>query len=302
MKSLIIKEFKGANTVKLNKGLNTNAIFFSRIQDFYGKLSHSHYALKFPVSGIEHYIVNKREYEITPKNYFVSNAGQEVEAYVQSKKEVVGICVGFTKDYISQLAKSINQELEQGLDSPFVTDNSINFIIRKNRLSDDKLSLALNRIKVDLLKNRIDNYENEQFYIFLGELLISKAFKTYSAIERLPHIKISSKKEIYRRICVMNDYIHDNYKKDITLDELAQISLLSKYHALRCYQKINNITPYSKILILRLEEAKRLIRKGMSISDVAYETNFADYRAFSKKFKRHFKMTPSQYKTRIRKK
>ena len=100
----------------------------------------------------------------------------------------------------------------------------------------------------------------------------------------------------------MDDYIHDNYKKDITLDKLSQISLLSKYHALRCYQKINNITPYKKILMLRLEEAKQLIKKGMSIRDVAYETNFADYRAFSKKFKMYFKMTPSQYKASIRKK
>ncbi len=302
MKPLIINEFKGSKTVKSNKSLNSNVAFYSKLKDFQGKLSHSHYAIKLPVSGIEHYIVNNRKYQIDHNSYLVSNAGQEIEAYVKSENIVLGICIGISKDYISDLAGSLGQKLEQGIDNPFDANDPINFILKKNKLNGDEVSLALQKIKVNLLENKLDQYENEQFYIALGELLISKELKIRSNIERLPHIKASSKQEIYRRISLMNDYIHDNYKNDITLDELSQISLLSKYHALRCYQKINNITPYRKILMLRLEEAKQLIKNGKSISEVAYETNFADYRAFSKKFKLYFNMTPSQYKASILKK
>jgi len=299
MKPLIINDFKGTKTVKSNKGLNTNATFLSRLRDFQGKLSHSHYAIKFPVSGVEAYIVDNKAYHIDPKSYFVVNAGLEIEADIKSKNDVVGICVGFTKTYISDLAGSIQQQLEDGIDNPFATKNPINFILKKRRLNDDTLSQVLKKFKLDALENNLDNYETEQFYISLAELLILQEMKINSQIERLPHIKFSNKQEIYRRICLMNDYIHDNYKNDITLNELSQIGSLSKFHALRCYKKINNITPYRKILMLRLQEAKQLIQKGRSISEVAYETNFPDHRAFSKLFKQTFQMTPSQYKASV---
>ncbi len=296
MKQLVIKEFKGSKTVKSNKGLSSNVFFSSKTKDFAGKLSHSHYALKFPIRGTENYIINNHKYKIDNNNYFVANAGEEIEAYVKSDKEVIGICIGFTKNYLSNLAVSIDQKLEAGIDNPFVTGNSINFISKKNRIDNDALSRTLNKIKLDLSKNKVVQYEDEHFYISLGEILINKEIKTYSDIERLPHIKLSSRQEIYRRICLMNDYIHDNYKNDITLDDLSQTCSLSKFHALRCYQKIFNITPYRKILMLRLEEAKFLISSGMSVSEVAYEINFSDHRAFSKLFKMYFQMTPSQFK------
>lgn len=297
MKPLVIQEFKGLGTVKANKGLDSNAIFMSNFRNFHGQVSESHYAIKLPITGAEEYVVNRRSYRIDSNNYLLTNADQSVEAHVQSDQKVRGLCIGFSKSYLIELAGSLLQEVEEGLDNPFLKHGSISFLVKKNRLYNDSFGQALKRLKADVMENRAGNYEMEQFFMTLGELLINKELKIYSDIERLPHVKQSSKEEIYKRICLMNDYIHDCYKQDINLEELSRICALSKYHALRCYKKINKITPYKKILMLRLEEAKQLIEKGWKFSEVALETNFPDHRAFSKQFKNRFGMTPSQYRT-----
>ena len=146
------------------------------------------------------------------------------------------------------------------------------------------------------MNNNLDYYNEEEFYLSLAELLINLQLDIYSQVNKLQYVKLSTREEIYHRVTVMNDYIEANYKTDITIDQLSQLSCLSKYHAIRSYQKIFGITPYQKIQALRLSEAKQLILKGMPIKQVALETNFPDYRALSKQFKKHFYTTPTQFK------
>lgn len=296
MEPLFLKHFKPNSTYKDNLDLKENAIYFSSLQDFEGKLQDAKYSLKFPILGKERYVVNNSDYEINQNNFIVCNAGEEVEASVKSKKAVLGICMSFTTDYISGLCASIEQNLENGIDHPFNENSSFTFLTKKNHLNGDSLSIALNRLKQAVLDNTVDTYDTEQFYISIAEKLILRESEIRSDIERLPHIRVSTRHEIYRRICLMNDYIHDNFKNDISLDSLSKICMLSKFHALRCYHKIYNITPYQKIISLRLLESKELIRQGVSVNEAAFETNFSNYRTFSKHFKRHFNLTPSQFK------
>lgn len=297
MKPLIVKSFQSSNPTKIKTGLPTNTVFKSRLVDFSGRLSDSHYTIKLPITNQERYFVDRREYHIDHNSYFISNADEEIEAVVKNKNGVLGICIGFTKEFILELAASMQVKLENGIDDPCVSKQSFNFILNEHRIENNTLGITLAKIKEELLNSRLSNYESDQFYISLGELLINSEKKIRSDIERLPHIKSSSREEIYRRVYLMNEYIHANFKNSITLDELSKACSLSKYYALRCYQKIYHITPYKKITMLRLEEAKRLIKNGWTISEAAIETNFSDSRSLSKQFKAHFSMTPSQYKT-----
>ncbi|RNC87734.1 MAG: AraC family transcriptional regulator [Winogradskyella sp.] len=297
MKPLEINEFKGYKTVNYNEKLKVNRAFFSSVKDFNGKLSESHFSLKFPITGVENYSVDNKRYKLDKLSYIVTNASQHITADVKSKNPVLGICIGFSEEFMFNLAGSYNQKLEEGLENPFNNKTPISFITKKSRICNDKLSSIVSAIKNDVLCNNIkDNYEEEQFYITLGELLIEQQQKIYSDIKRLPQAKFSTREEIYRRVSVINDFICDNYKNDISIEQLSRLSALSKYHAIRCYQKINKISPYQKIQKLRLEEAKQLILSGMSVAEAANEVNFTDYRTLSKLFKKHYGLTPSELK------
>ena len=296
MKPLVINPFEGQKTVKSNKTLIHNAAFYSKVRHFEGKLSSSHYVIKFPVSGTENYVINGKKYDVKNNSYIITNPGQEVEAFVKSNKDVIGVCVGFTKHYISKLSGALQQNTLSLLDDPNNTSNTINFLTKKYRLNDDKLSFFLGSIKNKLLDETIsDSFEEENFYLSLGEAIIENQLSIHSKIHSLPQAKKTTKLELFRRIDMMDQYINDNFTEYITIDDLSKVACLSKYHAIRCYQKIEGISPYQKITTLRIKKAKILLNKGYAITETANMCGFTDYRTFSRIFKKYAGCLPSVY-------
>ena len=51
--------------------------------------------------------------------------------------------------------------------------------------------------------------------------------------------------------------------------------------------------------MLKVQEAKKLLRKNMSISSVAAQLNFDSATYFTKVFKKYAKMTPTAYKKTV---
>ena len=94
------------------------------------------------------------------------------------------------------------------------------------------------------------------------------------------------------RVC---EYIAAKACENITLEELAGVAHMSPYHLLRVFRKKMGITPHSYQVQLRVDEAKRLLRRGFSISHVAVATGFFDQAHFSKQFKRYVGATPGQF-------
>ncbi|WP_299272590.1 AraC family transcriptional regulator [uncultured Psychroserpens sp.] len=301
MKSLQINKFKGQETVRENKTLETNAAFYSKVNHFEGKLSSSHYVVKFPMTGLETYYTINKKIQVDNLSYLITNPHVEIEAVVKSKTPVIGICIGFTDEFLNSLATSIGQKMKLCLDNPFVNNESnLDFFTQKNRINNSKFGHTLQNIKYHLLNGTISEiYNEEQFYLTFGELLIENELNIHSKISQLPHSKLSTREEIYRRVDLMNHYIHDNFTEHISLENLSQIACLSKYHSLRCYQGIMNTTPYKKIIELRLKKAKELLSKGHCINLVADLCGFTDYRAFSKVFKKYYGLLPSIYQKQM---
>jgi AraC-like DNA-binding protein len=91
-------------------------------------------------------------------------------------------------------------------------------------------------------------------------------------------------------------YIFDNFKSNIQLDELSKIALLSKYHLLRTYKKVFEITPYQEVLKLRLDSAKKMMQTDRNLEEIAFEVGFSDRRSFTKAFKKEEGVSPSLYR------
>lgn len=89
------------------------------------------------------------------------------------------------------------------------------------------------------------------------------------------------------------DYIHNNYSKDITLDDLTEITNLEKNYLIRLFRQYMNTTPYQYISKYRFNIALSLIKRNYSLGDVAMRIGYSDIASFSHAFKRIYGMPPS---------
>lgn len=91
------------------------------------------------------------------------------------------------------------------------------------------------------------------------------------------------------------EFLEQNYMKNITLDDLSNLTGLSKYYLLRSFTKQKGISPYSYLETIRIDKAKKLLEQGVLPIDVAFQTGFTDQSHFSNFFKKFIGLTPKQY-------
>ncbi len=95
-------------------------------------------------------------------------------------------------------------------------------------------------------------------------------------------------------IDVLN-YIHENYNKDLTLEELAERSNYQRHFFIRKFKQIMQVTPYQYIKEYRMNTAFYLIQQGKhSIAAVAEKVGYSDTAGFSHAFKQHFGIYPKE--------
>lgn len=99
-----------------------------------------------------------------------------------------------------------------------------------------------------------------------------------------------------RGVALAREYIHAHYAKDIRLDDLARLALLSPFHFVRAFRRALGAPPHAYLLHARLSAARSLLRTDMRLADVAQETGFADQAHLTNAFRRTIGLTPGRYR------
>ena len=81
----------------------------------------------------------------------------------------------------------------------------------------------------------------------------------------------------------------------ISLDDAADAAGLSKYYLLRSFKARYGISPHLFRLQKRIDAARKLIQKGLTLSDVAVLTGFTDQSHLTNQFRKYTGATPGQY-------
>ncbi len=93
------------------------------------------------------------------------------------------------------------------------------------------------------------------------------------------------------------EFIKDNYNKKITLEEIAAVANLSKYHFDRLFKQYLGTTVYAYIKELRFDNARWLLESTRKkLIDIAMEVGYSDIQALNKIFKAWLGVTPSEYR------
>lgn len=92
-------------------------------------------------------------------------------------------------------------------------------------------------------------------------------------------------------------FIRSRYREDLTLDELAEASGLTKYHFCRAFQRKLGMKPMQYVRKVRIERAVWLLRNtDLKIAEVGEACGFAHANYFIKTFRELIGATPGEYR------
>jgi AraC-like DNA-binding protein len=90
------------------------------------------------------------------------------------------------------------------------------------------------------------------------------------------------------------DYVRSGIHKVITLEELAALAHLSVFHFSRLFKNTVGVSPYQFVLRMKIEYAKKFIKRKEPIGDIAYRLGFTDSAHFCNTFKKFTGQAPLQ--------
>ena len=98
-----------------------------------------------------------------------------------------------------------------------------------------------------------------------------------------------------KRIQTVIDYMQAHLDANISLDDLATLTGLSRFHLLRVFRKATGLPPHTYFNHMRLRRAKRMLFDGSSIADAAAATGFADQSHLNRHFKSMWGVSPGAF-------
>lgn len=95
----------------------------------------------------------------------------------------------------------------------------------------------------------------------------------------------------------VKEYLDENYKNKITLDELAELFYINKYYLTRIFKEQFGISVIDYLLHIRITQAKQLLRfSEYNIEEVGIRCGIPDANYFTRTFKKIEGISPKEYR------
>ncbi|MEK4481678.1 MULTISPECIES: AraC family transcriptional regulator [Paenibacillus] len=259
-------------TVVFDHDLKFEAYRFEGIMQKFPNHFHDYYVIGFIEQGKRHLLCNQEEHILNSGDVVIFNPADPHACEQIDGRTLDYRCINIQPEVMREYVLEIT-----GIDYlPRFTHNV---------LYQSELSSPLHDLHQMILEDQSD-FQKEELFLFLLEQLLREYTETETlcpAQEPTSEIKI---------IC---EYIELHYAQNITLNQLSELSGLSKYHLLRLFTRQKGISPYRYLETIRINHAKKLLEQGILPIEVASLTGFSDQSHFTNFFKRLIGLTPKQY-------
>lgn len=146
------------------------------------------------------------------------------------------------------------------------------------------------RFAFDLLAGSASNRLEQEYHLLLAVRRLIERHTTFS-----PHIE--PERTAHRsKINAIREYLDAHYEQNVSANDLAKLAGWSCYYLIRTFHRETGIPPHAYQNVVRVNEARRLLRGGTPIADVALAVGFYDQSHMHHLFRRVAGATPGQYK------
>ena len=123
--------------------------------------------------------------------------------------------------------------------------------------------------------------------------LLLNLFEKHAAITAGGPVVTTVAEEYVKRVL---RHMNDHYNERMTLESLASLCGITKFHLAREFKRYTGQTVLSYLNTLRCERAAVLIYEGASVTEAAFATGFESLSYFSRTYKRIFGASPKKAK------
>jgi AraC family transcriptional regulator len=272
-----------------------NRMFYFELKEWYAEDAFQNFSIKYMLDGLITYRNGSVLHTVKSNQVLVGNCQPHVVSYFESRDIVKSICVNINLKSMAEIHALLSEKNDLDPDKWLSGDSILpGFQDRIYTISYNPFLAPLQHVAISLQEKNNELEINEEFFLDLGEKITTQLFKDCRILDNLDFIRVSTKREILRRLDIARNFLQENYLQRPTVKELATICNMSEFHFFRAFRQAFNITPYQFQLKLRLEKARELIlHSSASFSEISKICSFPDLPSFSKGFKRMYHISPS---------
>ncbi|MBU3154635.1 AraC family transcriptional regulator [Clostridium estertheticum] len=259
-------------TVCFDLDLNIEAYNFKGIMQKFPNHFHEYYVIGFIESGKRYLSCKNKEYTVKTGDLTLFNPHDNHNCKQVDGRTLDYRCINIEPDVM----KKVVHEITGKEYLPYFTET---VLFRSDLLS------SLSELHHMIMHEEKD-FKKEEIFLLIIEQLIAEYDHAGAAVTTQP-----PNTEI-KAVC---DFLENNYMKSITLNDLSDLTGISKYYLLRSFTKQKGISPYCYLETIRIGNAKKLLEQQIAPIDVALQTGFTDQSHFTNFFKKLIGLTPKQY-------
>lgn len=127
----------------------------------------------------------------------------------------------------------------------------------------------------------------------LLDILVVRLMRTSDFAAQL----VPSESGVSTESAAVHRYIESHFKENITLDDLAEVAHLNKYHLTHIFTREYGVSPIHFLLSLRIQDSCYLLRTtDHSLAQISRITGFSSPSYFSQIFRKYQGMSPTDYR------
>lgn len=263
---------KEIRTICYDNELNLEAYRFEGIVQPFPNHFHDYYVLGFVEAGTRCLSCRNKEYIVRRGDILLFNPNDN-HGCTQSD--------GGTFDY---RGINIPKNTILSLSEEIVGERKL-FGFSQNVIRDNELKNSLKSLHQMIMFGGERIEKEEMLFVFVSMLM-----ERYGAF---PESCITQCHNEIEKACL---FMEEHYTEHISLEQLCKCSTLSKSALLRTFTKSKGVTPYRYLQSIRVGKAKILLENGISPTEAALQTGFADQSHFTHYFHMYIGLSPAAYR------
>ncbi len=224
--------------------------------------------------------IAERAYEVSAGEIALTNVGQSHSAHAF---EVEFVSIGVNPVLVNELVAEIG-----------LTRTSADVVFRGSVITDETITRLARAMVSEISAEQVGH---AAMLDVLVRQIVIHLLRCHLTVRKSDQIELSRAGPVDRRLRRAIEFMHDNFGREIAVEEIASAAYLSEYHFARLFKQISGVTPHVYLANLRLERARKLLAEtALPISEIASVVGYQSQSHFTKMFKSVTGVTPRAYR------